>query len=102
MPARPADAVAELPVPRQQARRGPQPSLPLHLCIPFRPAAFLADSSALLQALLYRLSGDYNPLHADPAFARAAGFDAPILHGLCSLGYSARACHTLICMCHLT
>jgi acyl dehydratase len=65
------------PTPHEVPSRAPEQSID----IPTRPD----------QALIYRLSGDRNPLHSDPAIAKAAGFPRPILHGLCTYGITCRA-----------
>lgn len=73
-------------------RGGTGGSPPAPHALPDRaPDTAVAISTRKDQALLYSLNGDRNPLHSDPEFARAAGFDRPILHGLCSYGIACRA-----------
>ena len=66
---------------------GPQP----HAIPERKPDATVTLPTRKDQALLYRLSGDRNPLHADPDLAKRVGFPAPILHGLCTYGTACRA-----------
>lgn len=75
---------------------GEAPSPPTPLAD--RPADAVVDIPTMPQiGLIYRLSGDFNPIHVDPATARAAGFDRPILHGLCTMGLACRAVLTACC-----
>lgn len=73
--------------------RGPSPTFELPTRKPDHEVVYTTRED---QALTYRLSGDRNPLHSDPAFAKMGGFDRPILHGLCTYGFTGRALlHTL-------
>lgn len=76
-----------------QSGAGPRPHR-----VPRRAADLSCDTPTRVdQALLFRLNGDRNPLHGDPAAARDAGFPVPILHGLCTYGIACRAILKTIC-----
>ncbi len=77
---------------------GPPRETPPPHAIPARAPDAICDLGTRPEmALIYRLSGDYNPLHADPAFANAAGFARPILHGLGTFGVSGHALLKTMC-----
>jgi acyl dehydratase len=77
---------------------GPPRQAPAPHPIPERAPDMFCDLPTRPEmALIYRLSGDYNPLHAEPAFARAAGFERPILHGLGTFGVSGHAVLKTLC-----
>lgn len=71
---------------------GPRGEAPVQRVIPNRPPDIVKTTKTLVQAaLIYRLSGDYNPFHVDLEMAQAAGFERPILHGRCTFGIAGRA-----------
>lgn len=74
--------------------RGPSPTWELPTRAPDHEVRY---TTRMDQPLIYRLSGDRNPLHSDPSFAKLGGFDRPILHGLCSYGFTGRALLHAIC-----
>ncbi len=77
---------------------GPPRQAPAPHPIPDRGPDLVCDLPTRPEmALIYRLSGDYNPLHAEPAFAKAAGFERPILHGLGTFGVSGHAVLKTLC-----
>jgi acyl dehydratase len=81
----------------EQSGRNDPPPEPLPAVPERAPDVEVELGTLAHQALLYRLNGDYNILHADPDVARAAGFSRPILHGLCTYGMAAHAVIKMLC-----
>jgi acyl dehydratase len=75
----------------------PRPTPPPHPIPPRAPDMVCDLGTRPEMALIYRLSGDYNPLHAEPAAAKGAGYDRPILHGLGTFGVSGHALLRTMC-----
>ena len=77
---------------------GPRPPGGERVKVPKRDPDFeVVEKTSDEQALLYRLTGDRNPLHADPEISEKAGFGKPILHGLCTYGFIGRAVVSQAC-----
>ncbi|KAF6757262.1 multifunctional beta-oxidation protein [Ephemerocybe angulata] len=74
----------------KRAGKGRGPATAANVTPKRNPDAVVEEKTCPTQAALYRLSGDWNPLHIQPEFAAIGGFDRPILHGLCSMGISAK------------
>lgn len=74
---------------KQGSDRGP--ATKVHTPPKRQPDAVVEEKTSEDLAAIYRLSGDRNPLHIDPDFAKVGGFDVPILHGLCSFGIAGKA-----------
>ncbi len=74
--------------------RGPAEKIEMPMREPDRQVTYATRED---QALTYRLSGDRNPLHSDPSFAAMGGFDKPILHGLCTYGFTGRGLLNALC-----